>query len=345
MLSVKAMRIHQHGGPDELRLESVDPPRPAPGEVAVQVKACALNHLDLWTRRGLPGMHIQMPHVLGSDISGVVADVGSAVEEILLGQEVIVQPGLSCGRCRRCLAGRDNECRDYRVLGYQVDGGYAELVTVPAANVLPKPHALSFEEAASVPVVFLTAWHMLVTRARLRPGEDVLVQGAGSGVSVAAIQIAKLWSARVIATGSTQAKLDGARALGADHVINYRETDFAQEVRQLTWKKGVDVVVEHVGGATFEKSLACLARGGRLVTCGATAGPAVQIDLRPLFARHLTVLGSYMGGKHELIELLPFFDAGRLKPVVDGVFPLEDAAAAHRRLESREQFGKVVLRV
>jgi len=342
---MKAVRIHKHGGPEELKIENVDPPRPGPGQVAVQVKACALNRLDVWGRQGLPGVHIPMPHILGSDVSGVVADVGAAVEEILLGQEVVLQPGLSCGRCKRCLEGRDSECRDYRVLGYQVDGGYAELVTVPAVNVLPKPHGLSFEEAASVPLVFLTAWHMLVTRARVQPGEDVLVQSAGSGVGIAAIQIAKLFSARVIATASTAAKLEQARALGADYAVNYRDEDFAQEVRQLTGKKGVEVVIEHVGGVTFEKSLQCLAKGGRLVTCGATSGPQVQVDLRFVFAKHLSVLGSYMGGKHELVELLPLFDARKLRPVVDRVFPLEEAADAHRRLENREQFGKIVLSI
>lgn len=345
---MRVVRIHEHGGPEVLRLEEIDPTpfqRPRTGEVSVQVRACALNHLDLWTRKGLPGVTIPMPHILGSDISGIVAEVGEGVSDIQAGQEIVLQPGLSCGRCLRCLQGRDSECREYRILGYQVDGGYSELLKVPAVNVLPKPRRLSFEEAASVPLVFLTAWHMLVTRAGIQPGEDVLVQAAGSGVGIASIQIAKLCGARVIATASTEAKLARARELGVDEVINYREKDFVQDVRRLTEKKGVEVVIEHVGGQTFEKSLQCLAKGGRLVTCGATTGAGVQVDLRFVYARHFSILGSYMGGKAELAALLPFFDAGKLRPVVDKVFPLAEAADAHRRMESREQFGKIVLRV
>jgi NADPH:quinone reductase-like Zn-dependent oxidoreductase len=228
-------------------------------------------------------------------------------------------------------------------LGYQVDGGYVELLTAPAINLLPKPKSLTFEESASIPLVFLTAWHMLVERARLRPGEDVLVLAAGSGVGIAAIQIAKLWGARVLATASTDAKLEKARQIGADELINYQEKDFSQQVRRLTDKKGVEVVIEHVGSDTFAKSLQSLARGGRLVTCGATTGAEIEADLRVLFARHLSIIGSYMGGKPELAELLPLFDTGVLRPVVDKVFPLEEAAEAHRRMERRELFGKIVL--
>jgi NADPH:quinone reductase-like Zn-dependent oxidoreductase len=285
-----------------------------------------------------------MPHILGSDISGVVQEVGEAVSAVAPGEEVVLQPGLSCG-CLRCREGRDNECGQYRILGYQVDGGYTEQLTVPAENILPKPKSLSFEEAASVPLVFLTAWHMLVERARLSPGEDVLVLAAGSGVGIAAVQVAKLWGARVLATASTEAKLERARELGADELINYRERDFSKEVRRLTDEKGVEIVVEHIGSDTFSKSLGSLARGGRLVTIGATTGSEVDLDLRYVYSRHLSILGSYMGGKPELAKLLPFFDAGKLKPVVDRIFPLEEAAEAHRRMENREQFGKLVLRI
>lgn len=342
---MKAMRIHQHGGPEVLKLEQVDPPRPKPGEVIVRVKACAMNRLDLWTRNGLPGRHIPMPHVLGSDIAGTVAEVGAEVAGVEPGEEVMLQPGLSCGRCLRCLQGRDSECKHYTIFGYQIDGGYTELMCAPVGNLLPKPKSLSFEEAASVPLVFLTAWHMLVERARIRPGEDVLVLAAGSGVGIASIQIAKLWGARVIATASTDAKLEKARHIGADEVVNYKEKDFAEEVRRLTNKKGVEVVIEHVGTDTIGKSLQSLARGGRLVTCGATSGPKVEADLRHIFARHLSILGSYMGGKRELAELVPLFDRGKLRPVVDKVFPLEEAGDAHRRMESRELFGKIVLTI
>ena len=342
---MRAVRIHQHGGPEVLQLDEIDPPHAGPCEVTVAIKACALNHLDLWVRKGLPNVKIEMPRILGSDISGVVVETGPEVADVSVGEEVVLQPGLSCGRCLRCQQGRDNECREYQILGSQVDGGYTERLNVPVQNLLPKPKRLSFEEAASVPLVFLTAWHMLVDRAQLRPGEDVLVLAAGSGVSTAAIQIAKLYRARVIATASRDAKLAKARELGADDVINYRAQDFAQKVRRLTDKKGVEVVIDHVGKDTFGKSVASLARGGRLVTCGATSGPGVDLDLRYVFARHLSLLGSHMGGKHELAGLLPFFDTGALKPVVDRVFSLEEAADAHRRLENREQFGKIVLRI
>ena len=342
---MRAIRIHQHGGPEVLQLDEIEPLPPRAGEVTVEVKACALNHLDLWVRKGLPNLTIEMPRILGSDVSGVIVKTGEAATDVSVGEEVVVQPGLSCGRCVRCLEGRDNECRQYKLFGSQVDGGYTERLNVPVENLLPKPKHLSFEEAASVPLVFLTAWHMLVARARLRPGEDVLVLAAGSGVGIAAIQIAKLYRARVIATASTDDKLAKARELGADDIINYREQDFAKEVRRLTNKKSVDIVIDHVGKDTFGKSIASLARGGRLVTCGATSGPDVDIDLRYVFARHLSLLGSHMGGKHELAELLPFFDTGALKPVVDRVLPLEEAADAHRRLENREQFGKIVLRI
>jgi NADPH:quinone reductase-like Zn-dependent oxidoreductase len=342
---MRTVRIHRHGGPEVLQLDEIDPPHAGPCEVTVAVKACALNHLDLWVRKGLPNVKIEMPRILGSDISGVVVETGLGVAEVSVGEEVVLQPGVSCGRCLRCQQGRDNECRQYKILGSQVDGGYTERLKVPVENLLPKPKRLSFEEAASVPLVFLTAWHMLVARAQLQPGEDVLVLAAGSGVGTAAIQIAKLYRARVIATASRDAKLAKARELGADDVINYRAQDFAQEVRRLTDKKGVDVVIDHVGKDTFGKSIASLARGGRLVTCGATSGPGIDLDLRYVFSRHLSLLGSHMGAKHELAGLLPFFDSGALKPVVDRVFSLEDAADAHRRLESREQFGKIVLRI
>lgn len=342
---MRAVRIHRHGGPEVLQLDEIDPRPPGPCEVAIEVKACALNHLDLWVRKGLPNVKFEMPRILGSDVSGVVAEVGAGVTGVSTGEEVVLQPGLSCDRCLRCLEGRDNECRQYKILGSQTDGGYTERLNVPTENVLPKPKQLSFEEAASVPLVFLTAWHMLVARAHVQPGEDVLVLAAGSGVGIAAIQIARLYRARVIATASTDAKLAKARELGADEIINYRDRDFAQEVRRLTNKNGVDVAIDHVGKDTFGKTIACLARGGRLVTCGATSGPDVDLDLRYVFARHLSLLGSHMGGKHELARLLPFFETGALKPVVDRVYSLEDAADAHRRLENREQFGKIVLRI
>jgi len=336
---MKAIRFHRHGDPDVLCYEDVPDPEPAAGEVLVRVRACALNHLDLWQRRGLPGM--VLPHIPGSDVAGEI--VRSAAAGIREGQRVMLQPGLSCGRCEACLSGADSLCPAYDIVGYRSDGGYAELVKVPAANVVPLPDRIGFREAAAFPLTFLTAWHMLVTRAGLQPGETVLVLAAGSGVGQAAIQVARLHGARVIATAGTDEKLARARALGADEVVNHYTQDLAEEVRRLTGRRGVDVVCEHVGQAVWDKCVRSLARGGRLVTCGATTGPDVGIDLRQLFARQISLLGSYMGSKGELLRAARLFFDGRFEPVVDRAFPLAEAAAAHRHLEDKHQFGKVVL--
>jgi NADPH:quinone reductase-like Zn-dependent oxidoreductase len=305
------------------------------------VRACALNHLDIWNRRGV--VRLPLPHILGADVAGEIAD--SADPEFPAGRRVMLQPGLSCGHCRSCLDGRDNECARYDVLGSQSDGGYAEFVRVPRQNLIPLPDAIGLVEASAFPLTFVTAWHMLVTRAQLRPGEDVLVLGAGSGVGQAAIQIAWLHGARVFATAGTDEKLARARELGAAEVINHHAQDLPAEIRRLTDKRGVDVVIEHVGEATWDRSLKCLSRGGRLVTCGATTGHHAAVDLRFLFARQYSLMGSYMGTKGELLRAAQFFFAGQLRPVVDRTFPLEDAAAAHQHLEAGRQFGKVVLEV
>lgn len=342
---MKAVRFHEHGGIDKLRYEDVPEPTPGPGEVVVRVRACALNHLDLWERKGLPGVELPLPHISGADVAGVVESVGAGVGHVKPGDKTLVCPGLSCMQCEACFRGEDNLCRRYSVLGYLTDGGFAELVKVPAVNALLYPEGLDFASAASVPLVFLTAWHMLLTRARLRAGEDVLVLGAGSGVGSAAIQIAKLFHARVIATAGSDAKLEAARALGADHGINHTREKIRDEVRKLTGKRGVDIVFEHVGSATWDDSVASLVRGGRLVTCGATSGYDVRLDLRQLFAREVSLLGSYMGSKAELVEVLAHVRAGRLRPVVSKVFPLAEAARAEEMMERREQFGKIVLEV
>jgi NADPH:quinone reductase-like Zn-dependent oxidoreductase len=318
-------------------------PTPQPGEVLVRVRACALNHLDLWERRGLDRVKFPLPHVSGSDVAGEV--VAAPAGSVQPGTRVMLQPGLSCGHCRACLSGADNFCAAYDVLGYMSDGGYAELVKVPAANVIPLPNNMPFARAAAFPLTFVTAWHMLLGRARLRAGEQVLILAAGSGVGQAAIQVAKLHGARVIATAGTDEKLGHARDLGADQVINHRTERIADRVRTLTDRRGVDVVIEHVGQATWEDSVRSLARGGRLVTCGATTGPAGPIDLRHLFARQITLMGSFMGGKGELLEALPFFLSGQLDPRIDSTFPLADAAEAQGRLEQRQHFGKIVLEV
>jgi NADPH:quinone reductase-like Zn-dependent oxidoreductase len=311
----------------------------------VRVRACALNHLDLWVRRGLPNVPIPLPHIPGSDIAGEIAKIGAEVTTVRVGQKVVLAPLVSCGKCPACVAGLDNRCRQATNLGYMIDGGCAEFVRAPEVNCLPYPENLSFEEAAAAPLVFQTAWHMLVDRAQLQPGEDVLVLGAGSGVGSAAIQIAKFFGARVITTAGSDAKLEKARQLGADHVINHKTQKIRDEVRRITNKRGVDVVFEHVGTATWDDSLASLALSGRLVTCGNTTGYDAKLDLRFLFSRQLSLLGSYMGLKSELHTIMKLVSAGRLKPLVDRVFPLQEAVAAHTYLESGQQFGKVVLRV
>jgi NADPH:quinone reductase-like Zn-dependent oxidoreductase len=342
---MKAIVFEQHGSPDVLKYVDVPQPTIRPNEVLVRVKACALNHLDLWVRRGLPGVPIPLPHIPGSDVAGEIAQVGADVTTVRVGQKVVLAPGVTCGKCPACVSGIDNRCRQFTNLGYMIDGGCAEFVRAPEMNCLPYPENLSFEEAAAVPLVFQTAWHMLVGRAELQPGEDVLIFGAGSGVGSAAIQIAKFFAARVIATASTGEKLEKAKQLGADHCINHKSQKIRDEVRRITNKRGVDVVFEHVGTATWDDSIASLAPSGRLVTCGATTGFDAKIDLRFLFSRQLSLLGSYMGTKSDLHTVMKLVAAGRLKPVVDRVFPLAEAAAAHAYLESSSQFGKVVLRV
>jgi NADPH:quinone reductase-like Zn-dependent oxidoreductase len=342
---MKAIVFHQHGGPEVLHYEDAPQPIIHANEVLVRVKACALNHLDIWVRIGIPGVPFPLPHIPGSDIAGEIAQIGADVTIVRVGQKVVLAPGVSCGKCAACLAGQDNRCRQFTNLGYMIDGGCAEFVRCPEVNCLPFPENLSFEEAASIPLVFQTAWHMLIARAELQPGEDVLVLGAGSGVGSAAIQISKFFGARVIATAGNEAKLEKAKQLGADHVINHKSQKIRDEVRRITGKRGVDVVFEHVGTATWDESIASLAASGRLVTCGATTGYDAKIDLRFLFSRQLSLLGSYMGTKSELQTVMKLVAAGRLKPIIDRVFPLAEAAAAHTYLESGQQFGKVVLRV
>ena len=342
---MKAIVIPKHGGTEVLQYTEIATPQPGPAEVLVRVRACALNHLDLWVRGGIPGRPFPLPLVPGSDISGEVAQIGAGVTSVRVGDIVVLAPGVSCGQCAACAAGNDNQCRTYAMFGEGRNGGCAEYVLSPVVNVLPMPAHLSFEEAAAVPLVLLTAWHMLVARAQLKPGEDVLVLGAGSGVGSAAIQIAKLMGARVIATAGSQAKLDKARELGADDVINHSEQKILDEVKRLTDKRGVDVVFEHVGTATWEQSVMSLATGGRLVTCGGTTGYAVQVDIRYLFRRHLSLLGSFMGTRGELHAVLKLVGEKKLRPVVDRIFPLAEIVQAHQRLEQREQFGKIVLTV
>jgi NADPH:quinone reductase-like Zn-dependent oxidoreductase len=340
---MKAVRFHEHGDIEVLKYEDAPEPKIQADEVLVKVRACALNHLDLWLRKGVPAYRLPMPHIVGSDIAGEVAEVGSLITRVKPGERVLLCPGISCGQCEECFKGRDSACRSYTLFGVMVDGGYAEFVKSPAANVIPIPGDLNFDEAAAVPLVFLTAWHMLFTRAGLKPGEDVLVIGAGSGVGSAAIQIAKLVGARVIATAGTDAKLEKARALGADEVVNHSAQSISTEVKRLTGKRGVDVIVEHVGAAVWDACFESLATYGRLVTCGVTTGGEVKLNVSALFGRQRAIYGSFMGGKGELLDALKFIAQGKLKAVIDSAFPLREAAAAQRKMESRDFFGKILL--
>jgi NADPH:quinone reductase-like Zn-dependent oxidoreductase len=338
---MKAVRIHQFGGPEVLRYEDAPDPTPRKDQVLVRIRACALNHLDIWVRKGLPG--VQLPHILGSDIAGEIVEAGEYVSAFHPGQRVLLAPMSFCNHCSKCVAGLQNQCREFTVLGNRVDGGNCELIAVPAANVIPIPDSLDFTQAASVPLVFLTGWHMLVGRAGIRPRQTILVLGANSGVGIAGIQIAKLFGATVIATAGDDKKMQRARDLGADQVINHYQQKISEEVRKITNKEGVDIVMEHVGVATWEESVKCLKPAGTLVTCGATTGPNVGIDLRFLYSRQLSLLGSYMGTMGELHEVLKHVFAGKLKPIVDRVFPLAEARAAHQYMEESKMFGKIIL--
>ena len=338
---MKAVVIRQFGGPEVLRYDELPDPKPRKDQVLIRVKACAMNHLDLWVRNGLPS--VKLPRIPGSDIAGEIVEVGEYVTGLHAGQRVLLAPMHFCNHCEQCVAGRQNMCREFTVLGNGVDGGDCELMAIPTVNVIPIPDSLGFNEAASVPLVFLTAFHMLTGRASIRPGQTVLVLGANSGVGTAAIQVAKLYHAIVIATAGDERKMQKARELGADFVINHYHQKIGEEVHKITSKAGVDIVIEHVGQATWNESMKSLKPGGTLITCGATTGSQAAIELRFLFARQLSVLGSYMGTLGELHEVLKHVFSGRLKPVVDRTFPLKDIRAAHEYMEKSQMFGKLVL--
>jgi len=338
---MKAVVMHEYGGPEVLRYEDVPDPKPRKDQVLVRVKACALNHLDIWVRTGITKS--PLPHIPGSDVAGEIVEVGEYVASFRPGQRVLLAPMVFCNCCEACTSGLQNQCAEYSVLGNRTGGGDCELIAVPAVNVIPIPDSLGFNQAASVPLVFLTAWHMLVGRAGIRPGQTVLVLGANSGVGIAGIQLAKFFNATVIATAGDDRKSEMARKLGADYVINHYKQKISEEVRRITAKRGVDIVLEHVGKSTWDESLKSLRPAGTLVTCGATTGPDVGIDLRFVYSRQLTILGSYMGTMGELCEVLRHVFSGKLKPVVDRTFPLKDARAAHEYMEKSQMFGKIVL--
>jgi NADPH:quinone reductase-like Zn-dependent oxidoreductase len=340
---MKAVLFREHGGPEKLTVEDLPTPTIGTGEVLVRVKACALNHLDIWIRQGNPAYPIPLPHVSGSDIAGVVEQIGAQIEGVTVGARVVVSPGLSCWKCENCLAGRDNFCSTFGILGAKTHGGYAEYVKVPFRNVLPIPENLTFEQAAAFPLVSVTASHMLFALAGLQHGETVLIMGAGSGVGSMAIQLAKLAGARVITTVGSDEKIPKAVVLGADAVINHSKEKVAERVKLLTEGKGVDVVIEHIGPEVWETCLASLAKGGRLITCGATTGAEVKLDLRYVYSRQFTIKGSYMGTRAELVKAAELVGQKRLISVIDRTYPLREARAAQELMLSRKFFGKIVL--
>ena len=336
---MRALRVHEHGGPEALRLDSLSTPEPGPGQVRVAVRFVGVNHLDTWVRRGVPGHKFPLPIVLGSDVAGVVDAVGAGVD-VQIGARVALHPSLGCGACPRCEEDRDDLCPKFAIRGESFDGGCAEYVVVDQSLVLPVPDDIALDVAAATPLTLLTAWHMLVGRARIRAGQTVLVQAVGSGVGSMAIQIAKFHGCTVLGTASTEEKREKARALGADHVFAYEATK--EQVRALA-PKGVDIVVDHVGEATWKDSLRALAWGGTLVTCGATSGPKVGLDLRAVFFKQLSVLGCTMGSGKEMLEAWAAFQAGHIRPVIHRVVSMRSAAEAHAALEERAVFGKIVL--
>ena len=340
---MKSVRIHEHGGIEKLQFDDVPTPTLGPNDVLVRVRATSINHLDLWVRQGLPGVKFPLPIIPGVDASGLVEQVGETVRHVAIGDRVVIAQGISCGHCKQCLNGDDNLCKDYRLIGEHRDGADAEYIAVPGRNVIKLGDAISFEAAAAAALVFLTAWQMIVHKAKLTPGEDILVIGASSGVGSAGLQIAKMLGARVLATTSSEEKAEKLRGLGADEVINYETQRVLEQVRRLTGKKGVEVVFDHVGASVWEESIKSLAKGGRLVTCGATSGFEAMTDLRYVFYKQLQILGSTMGKKGDLITIFELIGRGLLKPVIDRVMPLAEVRSAHRIVEEGKHFGKIVL--
>lgn len=342
---MKAAVIRQHGGIENVGLAELDKPRPKPGEVLVQVKSAALNHLDIWVTKGRPGAEMTVPHIIGSDAAGTVNELGAGVTSLAVGDEVIINPGLSCGYCEYCGRGEQSECISFDIVGFGHQGAFAEFVAVPMTNIYPKPKHLDFNEAAALPLAYVTAWRMLMTRADLKPGQTVLIHGIGGGVALAALQLATLAGADAIVTSSSDEKLSKAEQIGAKHTINYKRQDVAVCAKELTSGRGVDVVIDTVGAATLPTDLACVRRGGRIIFCGVTSGPKAEINLQAVYWNQLTVMGSTMGSNDDFRAMLSAISAAGLKPVIDSVFTLDEVYQAMTRMETGSQFGKIVLNV
>jgi NADPH:quinone reductase-like Zn-dependent oxidoreductase len=343
---LKAVLFHKHGGPDVLELADLPNPEPGPGQALVRLHAAALNRLDLWVREGWPGLRLPLPHISGADGAGVVTALGPGVEGLSVGDRVVVNANLGCGRCPNCLAGKDNLCRDWHLLGETVRGTFAEYVAVSATNLLPLPDGVDDQAAAAAGLVFHTAWHSLITRGRVQPGETVLIVGASGGVNTAALQVAKLAGARVIVVGSSAAKLALAEALGADLLLDRsKDENWARAVYDATGKRGADVVVDNVGKATLPRSLRAAAKGGRILIVGNSSGPEVELDNRFIFGKHLSILGSTMGTRADFATVMGLVFEGRLRPVIDRQYPLAEAPAAEARLGAGEQMGKITLAI
>ena len=337
---MRAVLIEEHGGPEVLEVRKAPNPEIGPMDALIKVWACGVNHVDLYLRQGIIGANIPLPAVPGREVAGEIIEVGELVRDFDLGDRVTVIPRFPCGNCEPCRIGEEGMC----LQAASIPGGYAELTTAPASSLIPLPPEVSYDQAASVALAYLTAWHMLITRAKVRSGEDVLVHAAGSGVGSGAIQIAKMAGARVIATASSDIKLERARQIGADETINYSKDDFKDAVMGLTEGRGVDIVVEHIGTDTWQGSIGCLAFNGRLVTSGAHTGVYGRINIQELFIKQLTIIGSYLGSRHELGQLLKMVAQGKIKPAIDSVYPLEGAKEAHQMMEERRQFGKLLIK-
>jgi len=342
---MKAAVIHEHGELERVKVEEIAEPKLGKGEVILNVKSAGLNHLDIWVRKGRPGLKVAMPHILGSDAAGVVAAVGDNVTKVKVGDEVVLNPGVSCGSCEYCRRGEQSECLSFGIVGMSRQGTFAEYVAVPAQNIYPKPAYMNFDQAGAFVLSCLTAWRMLMTRARLEPGQTVLLHGIGGGVALCALQLAKLIGACVIVTSSSDSKLTRAKQIGADHTINYKTVDVVERVKDITSGRGVDVVIDTVSAATWPIDFSAVRRGGKIVLCGITTGAKAETNLQVLYWNQLTIMGSAMGSDEDFRRMLQAVTIAKLKPVIDSVEPLENIRVAMGKMETGEQFGKIVLRI